>query len=426
MTGPRIARITTTRLDIPLSHPITMSFGPVRTQNIVLVRLFDSDGRQGIGEASILGGPHWGEESAESVQAVIDHYVAPALIGREIDGLEQFAKLMQRLIRGNAAARCALETAALDLLSRSLGVSASQLLGGRSRTRIPVAWTLSTGSADSDIEEGERAIEQHGHRRFKLKFGGEAPCADVSRAAAIIRAFEGRASIIADVNQAWDEVTAARWLPALQDAGLDAIEQPLPAADIAGIARLRVGLGMDVIADEAISNPQSAFLVAAGGAASAFALKPGRDGGPTASRRVAAIAIAAGLGIYGGSMLETSVGSAASALLFGALPDLRLGCELFGPMRLSGDIVSEPLLTSDGCITVPTGVGLGVELDEARIAFFAGARAVFSIPQSPNGGASGGDHVAHDHRAPLIAPSEPVSRPVLGNSSTSLSPLQEK
>ena len=371
MPAIRISRLTTTRLDIPLRQPITMSFGTVRLQNVVLVRLRDTDGVEGVGEASILGGPYWGMESAESVQAAIEHYIAPALIGTELDGMEAVGALLARLVRGNAAARGAVEMAALDLLGRKLGVTASQLLGGPCRCSIPVAWTLSTGATASDIEEGERALAERGHRRFKLKLRRETADEDLSRPICTIDAFRGRASVIGDVNQGWDEVLAARHLPVLQKAGLEAIEQPLPAADLAGIARLRIGLGMDVIADEAITGPNAAFQIAASAAASAFALKPNRDGGLTATRRVAAIATAAGLGLYGGTMLETSLGTAACAHLFASLPNLRLGSELFGPLRLASDVVVSPLTVRNGAIDVPTGPGLGVELDEDRIAFLA-------------------------------------------------------
>ncbi len=223
-------------------------------------------------------------------------------------------------------ARGAVEMAALDLLGHRLDVPAVQLLGGPCRTALPVAWTLSTGSTGGDIEEGECALAERGHRRFKLKFGRQTAAADVARAAAILEAFRGRATVIADVNQTWDAVIAARHLPGLQDAGLEAIEQPLPAGGLAGIARLRAGLGMEIIADEAVAGPAAAFRIAAGNGASAFALKPNRDGGPTATRRVAAIAAAAGLGLYGGTMLETSVGTAACAPLCrraGLAPGLR-------------------------------------------------------------------------------------------------------
>lgn len=371
MAPPRIARLSTTRLDIPLRQPIAMSFGVVRLQNVILVRLRDTDGAEGVGEASVLGGPYWGEESAEGIQAVIETYIAPSLVGTVLDGVEAVAATLARLVRGNPAARGAVEMAALDLLGRRLGVPAVQLLGGPCRHRIPVAWTLSTGAAASDIEEGERALAERGHRRFKLKFGRPSAAADVERAAAVVRAFEGRATVIADVNGAWDEVTAARLLPALRDAGLEAIEQPLPAGDLAGIARLRDGLGLEVIADEAVTGPAAAFRIAAGGAASILALKPNRDGGPTATRRVAAIAAAAGLGLYGGTMLETSLGTAACAHVFAALPELRLGSELFGPLRLSDDVTVDPIGVRDGALTVPDGPGLGVTLDEDRVAVLA-------------------------------------------------------
>ena len=81
--------------------------------------------------------------------------------------------------------------------------------------------------------------------------------------------------------------------------------------------------------------------------------------------------MAAGLGLYGGTMLETSVGTAACAHLFAAMPELRLGCELFGPLRLAGDVVTEPLRVRDGMLQVPDGPGLGVTLDEDRLAFLA-------------------------------------------------------
>lgn len=367
MAAPFIERVTTTRLDIPLVHPITMSFGVVRMQNIVIVRLRDSDGAEGIGEASVLGGPHWNEESAEGIQAVIENYIAPALRGVAFDSIEAVAALLGRIVCGNASARAAVEMAALDLLGKRHGIPACQLLGGPAQRELPVAWTLSTGETASDIAEGERAHAERGHARFKLKFGRENAASDVARALAIIDAFRDRATVIADVNQAWDEVTAARYLPYLEEAGLEAIEQPLPAGDLDGVTRLRAGLGLHVIADESLSGPKAALRVAAVGGASVFSLKPGRDGGACATRKVAGIASAAGIGLYGGTMLESSIGTAASAHIFAALPDLAMGCELFGPLRLAEDIVTVSLLVSKGVVRVPDGPGLGIELDEDRI-----------------------------------------------------------
>ena len=106
---------------------------------------------------------------------------------------------------------------------------------------------------------------------------------------------------------------------------------------------------MEVIADEAVTSLQAAFRLAAGGGASVLSLKPHRDGGLTASRRVAGVAAASGMGFYGGS-------------------------ELFGPLRLADDIVTSPLIPRDGTLRIPPGSGLGMTLDEDRVAFLARQR----------------------------------------------------
>ena len=260
----------------------------------------------------------------------------------------------------------------LDLVGHRSGLPVSALLGGAVRSRIPVAWTLSTGSVETDIAEGERAAAAHGFTRFKLKFGHEAPRADVSRAHAIARHFAGRATIIADVNQGWDEQTAIQMLPRLVDAGLEALEQPLPAHALAAAAELQRRFGLRFIADEAVDGPASVLRLAQAKAAAALSLKPNRDGGLIATRDAAIIAAAAGIQLYGGSMLETSLGTAANLHCYATAPDLSLGCELFGPMRLGEDIATTPVSIEQGHLTLEdTLPGLGVSLDEEKIAFLA-------------------------------------------------------
>ena len=369
MTAPRIASIRTQRFDIALKSPISMSFGDVRVRNFVLVRMRDSDGVEGVGETGALGGPYWGQESAESIEAAINTYIAPLLVGRTLNGLNGLATWLGSTIRGNQAARNGVEMAALDLIAQRSGQRAADVLGGSCHDRLPVAWTLSTGSAETDIEDGERAIAERGHRRFKLKFTRETAAEDVARAIAIMEAFKGRASVIADVNQAWDEVMAARYLPILAEAGLEAIEQSMPAGEIEKAASLKIGLPFHMIADEGVAGPSAMFRLAAGSAASAVSLKPNRDGGPSATRQVASIALAAGMELYGGTMLETTLGTAASAHVYSAIPKLGLGTELFGPFRLSDDIAVSRLPIQDGMIDLPDGPGWGVALDEERIEF---------------------------------------------------------
>ncbi|WP_434694891.1 muconate/chloromuconate family cycloisomerase [Pseudomonas sp. Z1-14] len=366
-SGFSIENISTQRLDIPFSQPIRMSFGELDRLNLVLVRLTDVQGVVGYGEATIMGGPYWGPESIEAVQVAIDRYLAPHITNVRFAGIEEFSHRLARLVRGNAAARSALEMAAFDLLGHQQQMSVKNLLGGCCRDRVEVAWTLSTGSEAGDILEGEHAMLSRGHRRFKLKFGQGKADEELARIVGIAEAFRGRATIILDINQGWDLTTALRYFPVLEEAGIDCIEQPLPMTDHQGAARLRSSSTMDIIADESLVDLRSTFEVARTGAASAVSLKPNRDGGLLASRRIACVAAAAGLKLYGGTSLESSLGTAASLHLYSSLPELQLGSELFGPLRLQTDIVKERLLPRNGGLKAPCGPGLGVVIDEDMV-----------------------------------------------------------
>lgn len=366
-----VAELYTTILDIPLASPITMSFGKIVEQNVVLVRAVSADGAVGHGEAGLLGGPYWGVESAESVKVTIDRYIAPGLCGGRLCGPQAIASALQRLVRGNSAARGAVEMALLDGLGRELGVPLAAFFGGAVRSSVPVAWTLSTGATATDIDEGERALAERGHRQFKLKIGTDDPARETERVMAICRTFEGRARVTADINQGWDETTARRWLPVMAQGGLHAIEQPLPGWNLDGMASVQQLLDIDVIADEAIDGLHAAQAVVRAGAARALALKPNRDGGLWTTTQIAALAQASGLALYGGTMLETSIGSAALAGLYSTLPALAFGTELFGPLRLIDDIATEPALVRDGLMQVPSGPGVGAVPDPGKVRFYA-------------------------------------------------------
>ena len=99
-------------------------------------------------------------------------------------------------------------------------------------------------------------------------------------------------------------------------------------------------------------------------------MKIAQSGGLFAAHTVAMIADAAGIGLYGGTMLEGTVGTAASAHVFATLPALQWGTELFGPLLLTDDIVTEPLVYADFELTVPTAPGIGVTFDDDKVAHF--------------------------------------------------------
>ena len=121
------------------------------------------------------------------------------------------------------------------------------------------------------------------------------------------------------------------------------------------------------MADEAAATVQDAFKLAKLHAASVFALKISKSGGLTNIARQAAIAQGAGISLYGGTMLEGTIGTAASAHIFATLPNLDWGTELFGPLLLTDDIVKKPIAYQNFSLEIPQGVGLGIELDMNQV-----------------------------------------------------------
>jgi muconate cycloisomerase len=175
---------------------------------------------------------------------------------------------------------------------------------------------------------------------------------------AIKSALGEAATLRIDVNQAWDSVTATQALASLADV-IDLVEQPLPVHDIAGLARVRSVSPLPVMADEALQGANLGFALAAARAADVFAVKTSQSGGPYAACRVAASASATGIGLYGGTMLESGFGTAASAQVFSTFDSLAWGSELFGPLLLTEELLCVPLRYSDFQLEVPTGPGVG-------------------------------------------------------------------
>jgi muconate cycloisomerase len=139
------------------------------------------------------------------------------------------------------------------------------------------------------------------------------------------------------------------------------------------------------MADEAVATPADAFELARERDCDVFALKIAKSGGLTETAKVAAIAEAAGIALYGGTMLEGSIGTLASAHLFATLPQpLAFGTELFGPLLLRDDIVIERPAYENFTIKVPTTPGLGIAIDEDKLAFFRRDRASRTVSVPPS------------------------------------------
>ncbi|HWZ73464.1 MAG TPA: muconate/chloromuconate family cycloisomerase, partial [Casimicrobiaceae bacterium] len=285
-----IRSIETILLDLPMIRPHLLAMTVMQVRTLLLVRVLCSDGIEGVGEATSIGGLAYGEESPEGVKLCIDSFITPAIRGIAATNINAAMELIGQVVQGNPFAKAAIETALLDAHGKRRSLSVSELLGGSVRSTLPVLWTLASGDTQRDIDEAEKMLELRRHRVFKLKVGRKSAKEDLAHVLEIKRALGERAGVTVDVNQHWDEARAARSIAILEEAGIDLIEQPIAKHNRAGMARLAARFIVPLMADEALYGPEDAFDLARQAAADVFALKVVKSGGLHATRRTAAVA----------------------------------------------------------------------------------------------------------------------------------------
>ncbi|MYH73064.1 MAG: chloromuconate cycloisomerase [Acidimicrobiia bacterium] len=363
--------ITTTIIDVPSIRPHRFAGLEINQQAYLLVRLETGEGAIGIGEGVSPGGPWWSGEAIETQQAMIDHHFLPALQELGPVSLPTVVQHLDAVAYGNHFAKAAVEMALFDALGRQLGLPVSTLLGGGpARDRIPVRWAVGAADIESIVQEVREKLDQ-GHTALKLKMGAVNPEDDVKRVAAVVDALGPDVDYLVDPNASWPLETARWVIDELETIGVSYVEQPIRRDDLEGLAHLTSrATRISLIADESVCTPSDALRATRTRTCDGVAVKVAKAGGLLRGLTVGQIAAAAGLGCYGGTALESPIGTAASAHLFAALPQLDLGTELVGPLLLAEEILVEPLEYENGDLVVPQGPGLGIEVDWDKVAEF--------------------------------------------------------
>lgn len=374
-TSPLIQSIEAIVVDLPTIRAHKLAMTTLMRQTLVIVRLTCSDGFVGIGEATTIGGLAYGEQSPEGIKSAIDTYVSPLLVGQDATRIGLAMRRLAGSIQGNSFAKSAIETALLDAQGQRVDLPVHALLGGAVRDALPVLWTLASGDATRDVDEALALIEARRHNVFKLKIGSHPLAEDIAHVQAIRRGLGDDVLLTVDVNQAWDEPTAVKGIAALEAIGVGLIEQPVARRNRRALQRLTARFDVALMADEAVHDAIDAFDLAADAAADVYALKISQAGGLWPTLRAAAVADAAGVGIYGGTLLEGTVGSIAAAHVFAACPTLAWGTELFGPLLLKDDVVVVRPEYRDFELQLPQVPGLGVQLDLDKLDFYRRDRA---------------------------------------------------
>jgi L-alanine-DL-glutamate epimerase-like enolase superfamily enzyme len=366
----RIRSVTPLWISLPLTEPLKMANQLIKTADNLLVRIEDTDGNVGWGEAS--SAPTMTGETPESMLAAV-RFMQPQLEGLEVEDVTGFGRRIDGFMYGNAAAKSALDMAAYDLAGKRAKKPVAELLGGIAREKIPVLWMLAANKLGPDVEAAKRMAAE-GFVAYKVKIGSAAPEADLERATAVRAALGTGAHISADANQGYSREAALRFARGAEAAGLDFVEQPIAWNDIDGMAAVAAATRVPIGTDEGVHSIEDIEKHHARKAARGASLKTIKLGGLSAvmeaGRRMHALGMHVNLA---GKIADSSVASAAIVHLAAALPqvdwDVSITCQY-----ISQDIVREPVRIVGGHAYVPDRPGLGIEIDEGRLSRLAGAR----------------------------------------------------
>ncbi|HTO08292.1 MAG TPA: mandelate racemase/muconate lactonizing enzyme family protein, partial [Myxococcota bacterium] len=241
------------------------------------------------------------------------------------------------------------------------------LLGeGRAARRcVRVNALLSAGAPEAVAREA-RALLARGFSTLKLKVGALDPRSDCRRVTALRAAVGHEADLRIDANGAWPPELAIELLRELDPLELELAEQPVPAADVAGLARVRKAVLVPIAADESAADFAAAARVIEHGAADALVLKPVVLGGLRAAAILAQRARAAGLRVLVTSALDGAIARAAALALAASLPDPLPACGLATGELLADDLGPGPE-PKEGFLHVPEQPGLGARPELAAV-----------------------------------------------------------
>jgi L-alanine-DL-glutamate epimerase-like enolase superfamily enzyme len=356
---------------IPLREAFATSVLSLDSLGSVLVRVETADGVVGYGETT----PAWEVtgETQESVLSVVETVLAPRLLGESPLAIERLDREMRAVADEAPSARMAVELALQDVRGRVAGLPLSVLLGGDPAEDTVVAPAVVSIKEPSAMAADASAAVEAGYEQVKIKLGGD-PATDRERVRAVAEVLPPDVSLKGDANQGWGDAKTA--LSVLDAVGhhLDVVEQPVHVDSVDDLVFLRDRLSTPVMPDETVGDAADARTLIEAGAGDIYNVKLAKTGGIRGAVELDAVAAAAGRATQLGSMVEGDVATAAGVHFVLARENV-IWNEMVAPFFTEAGVGD--LTTDEPRVTV-SGPGLGVDVDEDRLADLAVERRVVS------------------------------------------------
>ncbi|HEX6446294.1 MAG TPA: mandelate racemase/muconate lactonizing enzyme family protein [Streptosporangiales bacterium] len=370
MTRAGLARVARARIRVlraPAADGIAMSFAPLTHRSCVLVELESDDGVVGYGE-SWVNYPPWAYE--ERVATLRDG-VLPLVLGRYASDVRtvqaELVAALDPLGRQWGApgpvrqAVSGVDIALWDLWGRTAGRSVAELAGGRVRDEISV---YASSLGPSGVAEQAAACRAAGHRAVKVKvgFGRERDEGALRDARRVL----GSVTLYADANQAWSLDEACELAGMLRDHGVAWLEEPVRGDRVADLERLHERTGIAIATGENVYGLDAFRAVTESPGVAVVQPDLTKAGGITEALTVCALAARRGTTVnphlYGGAVAyAATLQLAAHAAVVGTVEyDVR-------DNALRDPLLRDPPRPRDGVVSLPSGPGLGVELDPGAV-----------------------------------------------------------
>ena len=364
----RITGLRTTPVAVPFRQDELWAFGGRRGMVSILLEIDTDEGLVGLGEAAAY-------PSADIVLAVLES-IKPLVIGEDAFTIERIMKRINVIgtwhhVKATNPGIAAVEMACWDLVGKAAGQPLVNLFGGRVRDRVEYFYYLSRQPAREIGADAQRAVAA-GFGTLYLKVGSDDPRDDIARVAAVRAAAGPDVRIRVDANEAWSSSAAIRIVREMEHSGLELVEQPVSGRNLAEMAYVRSRISTPLLANEASWTRYDQLDVIRAGAADVISVDNQMDGGLLNLKRSAGMCEVAGLPVLKHSLGELGVAMYAGVHVLASTPNFLYANQGYASL-LSDDVLvdASPLPYVEGCLEVPTGAGIGVELDRDRVDRYA-------------------------------------------------------
>jgi L-Ala-D/L-Glu epimerase len=363
----KIERVEVFGVAVPLVGEYKNAYLSKTMQKSAVVRITATGGVVGLG--NIDPTPGYSKEQVTDHLEMLRSTFAPMLVGMDPTNVHAILAKIEPAAKGYLDSKAAIEMACVDLSARAAGMSVHTYLGGAVKERVLFNAWIGILPPDEAAKE-TLGWKQKGFRSAKIKVGGGIE-ADRDRVKAVREAVGPKFELRIDANAGYDADTSIKLAKMVAPFRLQHFEQPVPDHDLAGMARVRKAanaVGVPVMADESVLDHASLIRIIKMDAADIVKVKIMKQGGFLNTRRMIATAEAAGVRCVVGHGFGLGVNTMAEIMLAATSANVVEGLECVGPLKTADDIVTRKLDLSAGSIALPGGPGLGVTLDDAKLA----------------------------------------------------------